>query len=374
MAQELYSNDASTTVALAADAPASGTGETWVVASSASFPAAATGVTQFHVADPGAPSEIILVTNVAGTSWSVTRGAESTTPVTHTAGYTVAQVLTAGDLTALATYTGDLSLVSGVTEVTGTHLGSALPVLQGGTGGTTATAALTSLGAAPLASPALTGSPTAPTQTAGDNSTKIATDAFVVTAVATNDPNMVPGDAGYVMWTAPLNAATFGNVSATYLATNYQAAGNLAWIKVRNPNPGQTITGSIRFAVTKGSSGFAGSYGALYDNTGAQIWVSADVSGDASFVIENKSMGITTLPAPFYYFVALVATQGSTGGGIIYTLGGPGLVSGLSATASGSGRWQGCISGQAYGTMPSVFSPTATGATNAVATPWFGIY
>ena len=94
MAQELYSNDASTTVALAADAPASGTGETWVVASSASFPAAATGVTQFHVADPGAPSEIILVTNVAGTSWSVTRGAESTTPVTHTAGYTVAQVLT----------------------------------------------------------------------------------------------------------------------------------------------------------------------------------------------------------------------------------------------------------------------------------------
>lgn len=37
---------------------------------------------------------------------------------------------------------------------------------------------------APLASPALTGSPTAPTQTAADNSTKIATDAFVTTAVA----------------------------------------------------------------------------------------------------------------------------------------------------------------------------------------------
>jgi parallel beta-helix repeat protein len=38
---------------------------------------------------------------------------------------------------------------------------------------------------APLASPALTGSPTAPTQTTGDNSTKLATDAFVTTAVAT---------------------------------------------------------------------------------------------------------------------------------------------------------------------------------------------
>jgi len=37
---------------------------------------------------------------------------------------------------------------------------------------------------APLTSPALTGSPTAPTQTAGDSSTKIATDAFVAAAAA----------------------------------------------------------------------------------------------------------------------------------------------------------------------------------------------
>lgn len=39
-------------------------------------------------------------------------------------------------------------------------------------------------GAAPLASPALTGSPTAPTQTSGDNSTKLATTSFVSTAIA----------------------------------------------------------------------------------------------------------------------------------------------------------------------------------------------
>ncbi len=39
-------------------------------------------------------------------------------------------------------------------------------------------------GASPLASPALTGSPTAPTQSPGDNSTKLATDAFVAAAVA----------------------------------------------------------------------------------------------------------------------------------------------------------------------------------------------
>lgn len=41
---------------------------------------------------------------------------------------------------------------------------------------------LTTLGAAPLNSPALTGTPTAPTATAGDNSTQIATTAFVTTA------------------------------------------------------------------------------------------------------------------------------------------------------------------------------------------------
>lgn len=41
---------------------------------------------------------------------------------------------------------------------------------------------------APLASPALTGTPTAPTPTAGDSSTKIATTAFVGTQVASSTP------------------------------------------------------------------------------------------------------------------------------------------------------------------------------------------
>src|SRR6185437_7942329 len=78
---------------------AGGTTETWTVASSASFPAAsnnATSPSQFHVADIAANSEIVLVTNVSGTTWTVTRGAEGTTPVTHNAGFTVFQVTTAG--------------------------------------------------------------------------------------------------------------------------------------------------------------------------------------------------------------------------------------------------------------------------------------
>jgi len=48
---------------------------------------------------------------------------------------------------------------------------------------------------APLASPALTGSPTAPTQSASDNSTKIATTAFVKTGLATKQNTLTFDDA-----------------------------------------------------------------------------------------------------------------------------------------------------------------------------------
>lgn len=59
------------------------------------------------------------------------------------------------------------------------------PIANGGTGQTTAAAALNALGGAPLASPVFTGNPQAPTPAAGDNDTSIATTAFVTNAVAT---------------------------------------------------------------------------------------------------------------------------------------------------------------------------------------------
>lgn len=108
MPVEQFANLPSATVVSGGTAaPAAGTQETWTVASSASFPAAsssATPQTQFHVTDQsaGKTSEIIAVTNVSGTTWTVTRGAENTTPVAHTAGFTVVQVVTAGWLTTLS--------------------------------------------------------------------------------------------------------------------------------------------------------------------------------------------------------------------------------------------------------------------------------
>jgi hypothetical protein len=104
VAVEIFANQPTTTVASGGTtAPSSGTVQTWTVASSSEFPAAsssATPPTQFHVCDtaPAAVSEIIAVTNVSGTSWTVTRGAEGTTPVAHLSGFTVQQTVTAGAL------------------------------------------------------------------------------------------------------------------------------------------------------------------------------------------------------------------------------------------------------------------------------------
>ena len=103
MTVEIFaSNRAATNVSSGGtDAPAQGTQETWTVVSSSGFPSASPDAVppgQFHVADQAAPSEIIAVTDVSGVTWTVTRGAESTTPVSHGAGFTVYQVLTSGTL------------------------------------------------------------------------------------------------------------------------------------------------------------------------------------------------------------------------------------------------------------------------------------
>jgi len=101
---ELWANPAtSTTVSSGGTtAPVSGTSESWTMAGGyAGFPSAsnsATPPTQFHVIDPLLPTELIAVTNVSGSTWTVTRGAEGTTPVAHASGFAVIQVVTAAGL------------------------------------------------------------------------------------------------------------------------------------------------------------------------------------------------------------------------------------------------------------------------------------
>lgn len=150
-AVETFANQPETTVSSGGtDAPSGGTVQTWTVASSSSFPAAdstATPPTQFHVADVASVTEIIAVTNVSGDTWTVTRGAESTTPVTHDAGFTITQVVSAGALGSLlpeggGTISGPVSntnlAVYHLDSYTGTDdqkMASALSAVTSGNGG-----------------------------------------------------------------------------------------------------------------------------------------------------------------------------------------------------------------------------------------------
>lgn len=159
MAIELFANQPQTTVtAGGTTAPSGGTTETWTVASSAEFPTAVSGTSQFRVVDSatGKTGEIILVTNVSGTTWTVTRGAESTTPVAHTSPFTIFQDITAGVLAAFLQSGKNLSDL-GSASTARTNLGLGTAATQASTAFDTSGAAAAAQSAAEAASLPLAG-------------------------------------------------------------------------------------------------------------------------------------------------------------------------------------------------------------------------
>lgn len=104
VSMEVFANLATTTVSSGGtSAPLAGTIETWTVASASGWPVAIINAAQFHIADTAAgyQSEMITVLATSGTTWTVLRGAEATTPLAHLAGFTITGVTTAGALAAL---------------------------------------------------------------------------------------------------------------------------------------------------------------------------------------------------------------------------------------------------------------------------------
>jgi hypothetical protein len=106
VAVEVFANDATATVSSGGTgAPSAGTVETWTLSGS-TLPAvssSAVPATCCYVADQaaGAESEKMLVTNISGSTATVTRGADGTAPVTHASGFAVQQVLTRATVQAL---------------------------------------------------------------------------------------------------------------------------------------------------------------------------------------------------------------------------------------------------------------------------------
>lgn len=124
MAKDIFANNAVTTITSGGTtAPAQGTSESWTATSSASFVdpsglAPATGVSQMRLQaiNPSTglalDSELMLLTNVSGTTWTVTRGADNTTPVTRATGFTIVAVATAAALESLSGISPDARAVA----------------------------------------------------------------------------------------------------------------------------------------------------------------------------------------------------------------------------------------------------------------------
>lgn len=98
-------------------------------------------------------------------------------------------------------------------------------IANGGTGQTTAAAALTALGGAPLASPTFTGTPAAPTATYGTNTTQLATTAYALAAA--NGTSSLGATSGYVKFSNGLTVqygVTNGGVATTGGTETYPTA------------------------------------------------------------------------------------------------------------------------------------------------------
>lgn len=125
-----------------------------------------------------------------------------------------------------------------------------LPVSAGGTGSTSAPAALTALGAAPLASPTFTGTPAAPTAAVGTNTTQLATTALVQSEIANKRA-----------WTSytPSVAAVSGTYTTASATGKYMVAYGIchfqATLTVTTKGTGVTPVVGIPFPALSGSFG-----------------------------------------------------------------------------------------------------------------------
>jgi hypothetical protein len=143
---------------------------------------------------------------------------------------------------------------------------------------------------APLNSPALTGTPTAPTAQAGTNTTQIATTEFVTTAVANVQAGAV---ATADKWTTPRNLSLTGDGTATLFSvdgsTNVSAAFTLATV---NSNTGSFGTASSIPTFTVNDKGLitaAGSASIAIDASQVTTGIFADARIAQSNVTQYQS-------------------------------------------------------------------------------------
>ena len=154
------------------------------------------------------------------------------------------------------TNTTQIATTAFVETAVGSIASAGVSTFNGRSGAVTlSTADVTGAGGAPLASPTFTGTPAAPTPTGGDNSTKIATTAFVAGAVSA-------GAAGVASFNTRTGAVTLSNAdvttvlpgSATTPAMNGTAAvgTGTTWARADHVHPSDTTRAPLASPVFTG--------------------------------------------------------------------------------------------------------------------------
>lgn len=211
--------------------------------------------------------------------------------------------------------TTGLNFSGGPITTSGTvTLGGVLSVSNGGTGATTVAGALSNLGVASSASPALTGTPTAPTAALGTNTTQLATTAFVQSAVSqfgpldvlssTSTTAALSANQGYILNNKiiSLGATT---VVANIAARNALTPGNLDIAHVLDDGTSnwaryQYIGGSWVLISDQElfSLGVSAMTGATAGTPGAAGTVPAPAAGQQGYVLTGNAQWTDILASP----------------------------------------------------------------------------
>jgi hypothetical protein len=321
MSQILWNNNASTTIA--GSIAFNSTSITVSAGTGSDFPSPANY--QYFLATlspstPGAqPPEIVKVTSVSGDVFTVVRGQEGTPAQAWGSGAILQNLITDGTLSVfpqMVTYSGNPNGNVAGAAAAGGNPPSMLWDSSNGlvwictVPGNAATA--TWAAQAPLNSPAFTGNPTAVTQSPGNNTTRLATTAFVQAGLAlkadlAGSASQLFSVASAVSNSNAVNLGQFGNRSLT--ANGYQVFPGgliLQWASgpIDPPNisePAYAINWPIAFPAACYAAFVSMNIG--FANIGTDHWYQTAGFNTTSVTVQRQTSGQSAYGAPTQAFV-----------------------------------------------------------------------